>query len=72
MRLAAVEQGHSRRAHLLLRTVRRVTGQDMDDVVRTALHRPQFWGRPTDRSAHHSAVPGDVLRLPHGHSEKLR
>jgi uncharacterized peroxidase-related enzyme len=46
VRLAAVEQGHSRRAHLLLRTVRRVTGQDMDDVVRTALHRPQFWGRP--------------------------
>lgn len=46
MRLAAVEQGHSRRAGLLLRVVRLATGENMDDVVRTALHRPEFWGRP--------------------------
>jgi uncharacterized peroxidase-related enzyme len=46
VRLAAVEQVHSRRAGLLLRTVQLVTGENMDDVVRTALHRPEFWGRP--------------------------
>jgi uncharacterized peroxidase-related enzyme len=41
-----VEHGHGRAAALFLRLARLVGGERMDDVVRTGLHRPAFWGRP--------------------------
>ena len=54
-------------AGLLLRTVQLVTGENMDDVVRTALHRPEFWGRPflagpARGNARPLVLPGIVLR----------
>ena len=41
-----LEHGHARPARLFLRAARLVARQQMDAVVRTALHRPAFWGRP--------------------------
>jgi|1186.fasta_scaffold12593_4 uncharacterized peroxidase-related enzyme len=46
MRLDVLEHGHGRSARIFLRIAHRVSGQDMDDVVKTALHRPRLWGRP--------------------------
>jgi uncharacterized peroxidase-related enzyme len=46
VRLGVVEHGHGRPARLFLRLGRLVAGERMDDVVRTGLHRPGFWGRP--------------------------
>jgi uncharacterized peroxidase-related enzyme len=46
VRLGVLESGHRRPAALFLRVTRLVSGQSMDDVVRTGLHRPEFWGRP--------------------------
>jgi len=46
VRLGVVEHGHGRAAALFLRVARLVGGERMDDVVRTGLHRPAFWGRP--------------------------
>lgn len=46
MRLDVLERGHRSPARLFLRFARLVSGESMDDVVRTGLHRPQLWGRP--------------------------
>jgi AhpD family alkylhydroperoxidase len=46
MRLDVLEHGHGRSARLFLRVAELVSGQAMDDVVKTAMHRPRLWGRP--------------------------
>jgi uncharacterized peroxidase-related enzyme len=46
MRLDVLERGHSGPARLFLRFARLVSGESMDDVVKTGLHRPRLWGRP--------------------------
>ena len=45
MRLAVLEHGHRRRAKAFQRLVALVLRQDVDAVVKTALHRPDFFGR---------------------------
>jgi AhpD family alkylhydroperoxidase len=46
MRLDVLEHGHGRSARLFLRVAELVSGQAMDDVVKTAMHRPGLWGAP--------------------------
>lgn len=46
MRLTVLEHGHRRPVRLFLGVARLVSGESMDDVVKTGLHRPRFWGRP--------------------------
>jgi uncharacterized peroxidase-related enzyme len=46
MRLAILEHGHSRRNRLALRVMRAVAGAESDDVIKTSLYRPAFFGRP--------------------------
>jgi uncharacterized peroxidase-related enzyme len=46
VRLDVLEHGHARPARLFLRVARLVSGESMDDVVKTGLHRPRVWGRP--------------------------
>lgn len=45
MRLAILEHGHRRPAKAFQRFVALVLRQEVDDVVKTALHRPDFFGR---------------------------
>ena len=58
MRLDVLEHGHGRPAQLFLRFARLVSGESMDDLVKTALHRPRLWGRPF------LALVGTVMRGP--------
>ena len=46
MRLEVLEHGHRRPARLLIRLVELVSRHGMDNVAMTAMHRPEFWGRP--------------------------
>jgi uncharacterized peroxidase-related enzyme len=46
MRLDVLEHGHGRRNRLALRLMRRLAGAEPDGVVKTALYRPRFFGRP--------------------------
>jgi uncharacterized peroxidase-related enzyme len=46
MRLEVLERGHKLPARLFVRLAQLVLRQRMDNVVLTALHRPEFWGRP--------------------------
>jgi uncharacterized peroxidase-related enzyme len=46
VRLDVLEHGHRRPARIFLRLAELVSGESMDDVVKTGLHRPQSWGRP--------------------------
>lgn len=46
MRLDVLERGHRGPARLFLRFAQLVSGESMDDVVKTGLHRPRLWGRP--------------------------
>lgn len=46
MRLDVLEHGHKLPARLFIRLVELVSRQGMDNVAMTAMHRPQFWGRP--------------------------
>ena len=46
MRLDVLERGHRLPARLFIRTAELVFRQRMDNVALTAMHRPEFWGRP--------------------------
>ncbi len=45
MRLDVLEHGHGRAARVFQRVVATVLRNEVDDVVKTALHRPDFFGR---------------------------
>jgi uncharacterized peroxidase-related enzyme len=46
MRLEILERGHRLPARLFIRLSELLVGQRMDNVALTAMHRPDFWGRP--------------------------
>ncbi|MGH7207184.1 MAG: carboxymuconolactone decarboxylase family protein [Nitrospiraceae bacterium] len=46
MRLRILERGHRLRARVALRIMRVVGGGEPDDVIKTSLYRPAFFGRP--------------------------
>jgi uncharacterized peroxidase-related enzyme len=50
MRLAILERGHRRRARLFLRLGRLLGGGEVDDVIKTVLYRPEFFGRALSRA----------------------
>lgn len=58
MRLEILERGHRLPARLFIRVAELLTRQRMDNVVLTALHRPEFWGR------HFGALMPAVMRGP--------
>lgn len=58
MRLDVLEHGHGRFARWFQRIVVALMGHEVDDVVKTALHRPDFFGR------HFFAYGQEVLRGP--------
>jgi uncharacterized peroxidase-related enzyme len=45
LRLAVLEDGHAMPKRLLIRAAQRLGGVRFDDVLRTALYRPSFFGR---------------------------
>lgn len=45
MRLKILHHGHNLRNHLALRFMRIVAGGEPDDVIKTSLYRPEFFGR---------------------------
>ncbi len=46
MRLDVLEHGHNRRNRVALRLMRTLARTEPDAVVKTALYRPGFFGRP--------------------------
>lgn len=46
MRLQILESGHKLPARLFIRLSELLLRQRMDNVALTAMHRPDFWGRP--------------------------
>ncbi len=46
MRLEVLARGHKRPAGLFIRLVELASRHGMDNVAMTAVHRPEFWGRP--------------------------
>lgn len=46
MRLEILERGHKLPARLFIRLSELLSRQRMDNVALTAMHRPDFWGRP--------------------------
>lgn len=46
MRLEVLERGHKLPARLFVRVAELLFRQRMDNVALTAMHRPDFWGRP--------------------------
>lgn len=46
MHLDILEHGHRVPAKAFQRMAAWVFRQEMDDVAKTAMHRPAFWGRP--------------------------
>ena len=53
MRLPALDHGHRGRPRWFLRLMRRVSGGDPPDVVKTIYYRPGFWGRRGSRALQH-------------------
>ena len=58
MRLEILDRGHRLPSRLFQRVAALVFRQRVEDVVRTATHRPEFWGRPM------LALCAEVLRGP--------
>ena len=58
MRLGILERADRRPGRAFQRIVALVSRHELDDVARTAMHRPAFWGRPF------FDFGGDVLRGP--------
>lgn len=58
MRLEILEQGHRRPAKVFQRVVAWVLPDEIDDVAKTAMHRPDYFGRPFLALVH------EVLRGP--------
>lgn len=58
MRLGVLEHGHGRAARWFQKIVVTLMGHEVDDVVKTAMHRPGFFGR------HFFAYGQEVLRGP--------
>lgn len=46
MRLDILQHGHNLRNRLALRLMRAVAGVEPDDVIKTSMYRPDFFGRP--------------------------
>jgi hypothetical protein len=46
MRLEILQYGHNPRNRLALRLMRTTAGAEPDDVIKTSLYRPDFFGRP--------------------------
>lgn len=46
MRLDVLDRGHRLPARLFIRLAETLSRQRMDNVALTAMHRPEFWGRP--------------------------
>ena len=46
MRLDILEHGHNQKNRLALRVMRAVAGAEPDDVIKTSMYRPGFFGRP--------------------------
>ena len=58
MRLDILERGHRLPAKVFQRVAALVFRHELDDVAKTAMHRPAFWGRPFFE------LGGEVLRGP--------
>lgn len=58
MRLAKVSNGHRLKEKLILAAIRLMSGKPAEDVVRTLLYRPEFFGKG------HGAFTQVVLRGP--------
>jgi uncharacterized peroxidase-related enzyme len=58
VRLDVLEHGQKPPARALVRLVEMLSRQQMDNVALTAMHRPEFWGRPFFQ------MGGEVLRGP--------
>ena len=58
MRLERVAAGHRLKEKLLLRFIRLVSGFEPEDVVKTLMYRPEFWG------GHHNRLSQAVMRGP--------
>jgi uncharacterized peroxidase-related enzyme len=46
MRLDTLQHGHNRKNRLALRLMRALAGAEPDDVIKTSMYRPGFFGRP--------------------------
>jgi len=54
MRLSVVEQGHAPGEAALLEIIRKRSGQEPLEVVKTLLYRPDLFGRPFSEALDHA------------------